>query len=70
MKREIRELEGKLKGLEDKLKEDGEGRKGVKKKGELEGRLGKIERRIGKKEREERRKNMIIRGLEVKEGKR
>jgi len=36
----------------------------------LEGILREIERRMEKKEREERRKNVIIRGLEVKEGKR
>jgi len=59
-----------LKGLEERMEKDRGEVRGAKGQEELEGRLRKIERRMEKKEREERRKNVIIRGLEVKEGKR
>jgi len=46
--------------------DNGEG----KGKGEVEKRVKKMERKLEMKEREERRRNIVIRGLEVREGKR
>lgn len=41
-----------------------------KKKGEVEERMKEVEIKLERKEREERRRNIVIRGVEVKEGKR
>lgn len=63
MERRIEEMEGKgEKKRKEKRKEGkGEGE-------EMELRLKEIEKKMEKKEREERRKNLVIKGIEVKEG--
>ncbi|EZA49486.1 hypothetical protein X777_12280 [Ooceraea biroi] len=72
------ELRARVEGLERKMEEmelgirEGRGKKefaeGVKKGWEKK--MGDLERRIEWKDREERRKNVIIRGIQVKEGRR
>ncbi|XP_067207866.1 golgin subfamily A member 6-like protein 22 [Linepithema humile] len=78
-KEEREEMKKQIKGLERRIEEmEGEGEKkkeGKKKKGkgeeeEMKLRLKKIEKKMERKEREERRKNLVIKGIEVKEGRR
>jgi len=79
-RKEREELRESIRGLEQRMKvmelEMGKGRgqegmEVVGKKGEeVAERVKEIEWRLERKERQERRKNIIIRGLEVKEGKR
>lgn len=74
-----RKMENRIEKMEEKIRELSEGREiergreGREIKGEerdREGRLKRLERRWEGREREERRKNFLIRGLEVREGKR
>ncbi|XP_067214178.1 uncharacterized protein [Linepithema humile] len=78
-KEEREEMKKQIKGLERRIEEmEGEGekkREGKRKEGKGEGekiklRLKEIEKKMERKEREERRKNLVIKGIEVKEGKR
>jgi len=74
LKKCIRELEEKVEVLEMEGEEKGKGsevdnREG-KGRGGMEKKVKKMERKLEMKEREERRKNIVIRGLEVREGRR
>ncbi|XP_067208444.1 golgin subfamily A member 6-like protein 25 [Linepithema humile] len=78
-KEEREEMKKQIKGLERRIEEmerEGEKkREGKRKEGKGEGekiklRLKEIEKKIERKKREERRKNLVIKGIEVKEGKR
>ncbi|XP_077277353.1 uncharacterized protein LOC143905674 [Temnothorax americanus] len=63
MEERIRKLEEKMEERkEGKREEEGNGR------GEVGEKMRELERRLERKEKEERRRNIVIRGLEVKEG--
>jgi len=71
VRRQIKELEVRMEKLEVGIEVEGGEKKGEReRKRETERRIKEIERRMERKEREKRRKNLVIRGLEVKEGKR
>jgi len=70
VRRQMKELEVRIEKLEVGREVEGEEKKGKGEGGEIERRMKEIERRMEMKEREERRKNLVIRGLEVREGKR
>ncbi|CAL1672140.1 unnamed protein product [Lasius platythorax] len=70
MRNYIKGLEGKLEKLERDSKGALEEFKVKGGDGEMENRLVVIEKRMEKREREERKKNVLIKGVEVKEGKR
>ncbi|XP_067208522.1 golgin subfamily A member 6-like protein 22 [Linepithema humile] len=77
-KEERKEMKKQIRGLERRIKEmEGGGekkREGKRKEGkgeeEMKLRLKEIEKKMERKEREERRKKLVIKGIEVKEGKR
>lgn len=76
-KREREELKGRVKELENKVTElkemrsrEGVGAKGRTRKKDLDNKIKGLERWIEKREREDRKKNIVIKGLEVKEGRR
>lgn len=67
----IKELEKKMELLEKDRRGGGWRGKEEQDKGvEIEGKVRELEKRLEAKEREERRRNVIIRGIEVKEGRR
>ena len=70
LRKEKEKVEERLRRLEEKMEEIKMGKKGDEgdKKEEVEERVRVMERRLERKEKEERRKNIVIRGLEVKEG--
>jgi len=72
VREKIREMEKRMENLESGEKR-GEWMKGVegkREREEVEQKIKEIERKLEKRERAERKKNLIIRGLEVKEEKR
>jgi len=74
MRKNIRELEDRMEVLmkerEDKGKREGEGEGKRKGNEELENKVKIMERKLELKEREKRRRNIIIKGVEMKEGRR
>jgi len=74
LRKSIMELEMKVKALE--IEGEGKGKRSEadnsegKGGGRVEKRIWRMERKLEMKEREERRRNIVIKGLEVKEGKR
>lgn len=65
-------MEGKIEKLEKRGIGEVEGSKAVRREGngEIGSKVIKIERRMERRKREERRKNVLIKGVEVKEGRR
>jgi len=70
VKRQMKGLEMRMEKLEKREEIGGEERKDKGEGSQIDRRIKEIERRMEMKEKEERRKNLVIRGLEVKKGKR
>ncbi|KAL6421060.1 hypothetical protein ACFW04_013584 [Cataglyphis niger] len=69
LKNHIKELDGRLGKIENRYIGEGKGNRAVS-RGVIGNRLKEMESNMERREREERRRNVLIKGMEVKEGRR